>query len=277
MIFAVRTWTGTNGFGWPPELEEKMANRGFVQRGILLGVFLVLAGWGLDAGATELIVGGDFEDCNSGADLRRNTKGPDWYESRKDTGEGRKLLMLSTKNIGGNKTHKAMIKAHPELNTYLSYRIPERETEYLSVQYDIYVREILPDDNRSAFFFLGAIKDKKGGPNSTGSERFAFLGFQNAEQEGKINLFAREGVSAWGEKTIVAENLDLKKWYTITVTANIPEGIYEVSVTGVVDSFELEAFSRKGRILNRVTHLSFASWNDGAGTFYVDNVTARND
>ena len=33
----------------------------------------------------------------------------------------------------------------------------------------------------------------------------------------------------------------------------------------------------EGKTPEQITHLSFASWNDGPGTFYVDNVTARGD
>jgi hypothetical protein len=167
-----------------------------------------------------------------------------------------------------------MIKAHPELNTYLTQRFTEPQKGDFSVRYDIYVREILPDDNRSAFFFVGASRDKKNGPNSTGKERFIFLGFENAEQAGKINLFAREGKKKWEEKTIVAENLDLKTWYTIEVVVYTDAKAFEVTVEGVMTvPMELEAFGSKPP--TKLSHISFASWNDGAGTFYVDNVSAR--
>ncbi len=228
----------------------------------------------LPALAGDLIVDGNFSDTKNGADLRKNAKGDDWYESRKDTDAGRELLKLSKKKIHGNKTPKAMIKADPELNTYLTQRLTASQTVSVVVQYDILIKEILADDNRSGFFFLGAIKDKKGGPCSTGRERFVFLGFENAVEEGKINLFAREEGTKWNEKTLVAENLDLNTWYTINVDANIEEAYYTVTVEGVVEQFELLAFSSKGRTLEEVTHVSFASWNDGAGTFYVDNVMA---
>ncbi len=223
--------------------------------------------------AAEMVPNGDFEDVKNGADLRKDTKGLDWYESRKDTPEGSELLKLSTKNIKGNKTKKAMIKAHPELNTYLTYRLAEPQSLALTASYDILVKEILPDDNRSAFMFLGRVKDKKGGPNSTGKERFVFLGFENAEEPGKLNLFAREGSSKWAEKTLVAEGLDANKWYTFHVEVNIPEGYYAVTIDGVLEAFELESFYSKGKTPDKISHISFASWNDGAGTFYVDNVS----
>ncbi len=222
--------------------------------------------------AGELVPDGDFENISNGADLRKDGKGVDWYESRKDTKEGRALLKLSTKDIQGNATKKAMVKGHPELNTYLSYRLVEPQSITVTASFDILVKEILPDDNRSGFMFLGGVKDKKGGPNSTGKERFVFLGFENAAEPGKLNLFAREGSDKWADRTLVATGLDAQTWYTITVDANIPEGYYTVSVAGVVEEFELESFISRGRTPEAISHISFASWNDGAGTFYVDNV-----
>lgn len=232
---------------------------------------LVLTG---SAQAADLVVDGSFENQKNGAQLRKDGKGSDWYESRKDTEEGSKLLKLSTKDIGGNATQKAMIKAHPEFNTYLSHRLTEAQDLMVTVSFDIFIREILPADNRSAFILLGGIKDKKGGPNSTGKERFVFMGFENAAEPGNINLFAREGQTKWGEKTLVAADLKLETWYTITIEANIPEGYYTTTVEGVTEPFELESFYTKGKTPDKITHLSFASWNDGAGTFYVDNVVA---
>jgi len=241
---------------------------------ILVVVLLALAGSAL---AVELVVDGDFEGHKNGAQLRKDGKGSDWYESRKDTEEGSKLLMLSTKDIGGNATRKAMIKAHPELNTYLTTRLTAPQDFELKVSFDIYIKEILPDDNRSAFILLGGIKDKKAGPNSTGKERFVFMGFENGTEPGTINLFAREGQTKWTEKTKVVEGLKLETWYTVTIEANIPEGFYTAAVEGVSEPFELESFFTKGRTPSKITHLSFASWNDGAGTFYVDNVSATSE
>lgn len=245
----------------------------------LIGLILlsILAFSAAAALAGDLVVDGSFEKQKNGADLRKDGKGSDWYESRKDTEEGSQLLKLSTKNIGGNKTRKAMIKGHPELNTYLSHRLTEPQDVVLTVTFDIYIKEILPDNNRSAFILLGGIKDKKGGPNSTGKERFVFMGFENGAEPGSINLFAREGQTSWAEKTLVVEGLKLGTWYTLTIEANIAEGFYTTEVVGVSEPFELESFYTKGRTPSKITHISFASWNDGAGTFYVDNVIATSD
>lgn len=237
---------------------------------------------GLGAGHTstataqdELILDGGFEALSGSGPLRVDNEGQDWYESRKDR-TGRKLLMLSTKKIYGNATQKAMIKADPERNTYLSQMLAEPQTGRLRIQYDIAIRMIRPEWDRSGFFFAGTSNDKKRGPNSTGKERWAMLGFENAGTEDKLNLFAREGENSWDDRTILVEGLDTRTWYTITVDLDIPAGTYTVQVDDGPVSSPLQAFKTKGAPLpDAITHVSFASWNDGAGTFYVDNVSAQ--
>jgi len=250
-----------------------MTTARFLKGAVALGAFLSFAVSG--AVAAGLIVNGDFSACKSSKDLRRGTKDQGWYESRKD-GKGRLLLKLSTKAIGLNKTPKAMIKANPDLNVYMSQKLASGQTGTFRIQYEIYVREILADDNRSAFFLVGNDQDDKGGPNSTGADRFVFMGFENATQKGKINLFARQGKADWTGKTIVAANLDLHKWYTIEAIISVSAGTYEVSVKGATPQpVKLAAFVGADKPPKSLTHLSFASWNDGAGTFYIDNVLAE--
>ncbi|MCP3860499.1 MAG: hypothetical protein GY704_12680, partial [Phycisphaeraceae bacterium] len=70
---------------------------------------------------------------------------------------------------------------------------------------------------------------------------------------------------------------DRETWLTIGVRVTPEDGIYEVMVEGALDWFALDCFKHKGRIPKKRTHLSFASWNDGAGTFYVDNVSVVMD
>jgi hypothetical protein len=250
-----------------------MSTAVILRRAVALAALVsILAG---QPALADLIVDGDFEACESGNMLRRDDKGQDWRESRKDGQEGPKLLKLSTKKIGGNQTHKAMIKGSLDLNTYLTQKLASVQSDPFEVSYDIYVKEILPEDNSSGFCFVGSSSDKKNGPNSTAKERFVFLGFENAETEGKINLFAREGKTSWKDRTIVAGELELKKWYTVELVINPDKRRYEVTVKGMAGPVELEAHALKGKPSKKLSYISFASWNDGAGTFYVDNVAAR--
>jgi len=243
---------------------------------LLLALALAALAATVALAATELIVNGDFEAFTSGAALRRDDKGQDWRESRGDTETGTRLLMLSTRDIAGNATKKAMIKGHPELNTYLTQRFADQR-ETFTASWDICVRELLPDDNRSAFCFVGTSSDRKNGPNSTGTERFVFLGFENsATAPGKINLFAREDQEGWGEKTLLARDLDLMHWYTVHVEVNAPKRTYTVQVDDRPASATLKAFrTSKKKAPRTLDQISFASWNDGAGTFYVDNVSVQ--
>jgi hypothetical protein len=248
-----------------------------IARRRLLGGALLLLLLAPVATAAELVVDGGFDAIKKSSDLRKDSDGQDWYESRKDK-EGMKLLILSTKKIYGNATHKAMIKADPEQNTYLSQRLPEPLTSTFTAKYDVAVKLIRPEYDRSAFFFLGVSTDKKRGPNSTGSERFVMIGFANAGREGKIDLVAYEGKGDWDEQTVLVKDLDLKTWYTITVRVDVPNQRYTVQVDDRAASQPLQAFrTRKQGPPTEITHLSFASWNDGAGTFYVDNVSVIAD
>lgn len=246
---------------------------------VLLTGFAIGVAAGPSAGAgASLITGGDFNLLQKSKELRADNKGPDWYESRRQVPGGRKLLMLSAKPIAGNATPKAMIKAHPDLNTYLTQKFTQAATADFTVQFDILVKEILPDDNRSAFILVGNERDKKNGPNSTANERFVFMGFENAVEKGKINLFARQGKFDWPQKTIVAKGLNLNQWYTIELTIYPNERTYEAVVKNVTaQPVELQAFAGGGKPPKKLTAISFASWNDGAGTFYVDNVIAHLD
>ncbi len=223
-----------------------------------------------------LIADGDFETNISSGQLRAHSKEPGWYESRQDGKEGRRLLQLSQKKVSGNATRKAMIKASPQFNTYLTQGLAQRQEGVFSLQWDILVKEILPPFNRSAFQMIGSAVVRGKGPNGTGKERFVFLGFENASLPGKINLFAFEGgdTEQWDTRRVLVRDLDLKKWYTVRVDVDVAAQRYRVSVQGVTASpIDVGAFrAAKDKPPKILTHVSFASWNDGPGTFYVDNV-----
>ena len=262
-----------NGNGWGRLLALTALGAG----GLLLG--FAGGGLGVSARAGEpLIANGDFEATTNGNDLRGRGKPGGWYESRNIGGskDARLQLKFSTRKIGGNDTNKAMIKGDPRYNTYLSQVFAEAQRELFSLQWDILVREILPPFNRSAFQMIGNAKVRGRGPNGSGPERFVFLGFENAEQAGKMNLFAFEGndPDQWDVRTLLASGLDLETWYTIRVDVDVPAKSYAVSVVGVTKKpVAVTAFRTKDADPpETLTHISFASWDDGPGTFYIDNV-----
>jgi hypothetical protein len=243
-----------------------------LSRGVVLGLFIACAA--IAAPGVSLVADGDFGLGKSSGDLRKDSKGADWYESRRD-GVGHKLLFLSKKPITGNVTPKALVRGNTKVNTYLSQPFTAPQKGDFTIQYDILVKEIMQPANHSAFFMVGNSKDKKGGPNSTGTERFVFLGFENAAA-GKMNLFARPGKTDWSQKKTVAAGLDLNKWYTVEIKVRTSAGKYDVTVKGLTPApVEVDAFAASGKAPKELTHLSFASWNDGPGTFYVDNVVVH--
>ncbi len=224
---------------------------------------------------TDLLRDGDFEATRHGDQLRRDDEGQDWHESRRQSKSARKLLKFSTREIAGNATRKAMIKGHPEKNTYLSQRLAEPQAGRFTLRYDICIKQIRPEYDRSGFCFLGDSSDRKRGPSSTGKERFVFLGFRNTDREGRIELFAREGDRNWDQVTVLATDLRLMTWYTVTVDVDVPARTYTVRLDDAPPSAPLQAFAVSGGPPAALSHVSFASWNDGAGTFYVDNVAVQ--
>ncbi|MDM7914972.1 MAG: hypothetical protein ACE15D_03235 [Candidatus Eisenbacteria bacterium] len=227
------------------------------------------------AAAPPLLSDGGFDGSTTSKLLRRNTKGQDWYESRYDVKGSRAMLKLDKTAIAGNATPKARIDGSAKFNTYLTQKFVKAQKTDFSFSCDICVQSIDPSFNRSAFILIGNDADKKNGPNSTGNERFVFLGFENSATKGKMNLFARQGKGAWEQRTVIARDLDLGRWYTIEGTVYPADGIYEVLVRSVTPKpVELKAFGRAPKTL---TAISFASWNDGPGTFYVDNVSASGE
>lgn len=260
-------------------ITRRMIGVGMGRLALVLGALLAftagfVGGGGTAAAAGPLVVDGDFEANVSSGKLRSKEKPQGWYESRRDGAEGRRNLMLSTKKVYGNATKKSVVKADPKVNTYLSQRLGADQKGRFTLKYDIAVKEILPPFNRSAFQILGNAFVSGRGPNASGAERFVFLGFENAAAPGKVNLFAFEGkTDSWDAKTIVARDLDLKKWYTVILDVDVAAASYTVMVPGVTAApVEVGAFRSKGKSPKVITHLSFASWNDGPGTFYIDNV-----
>lgn len=219
-----------------------------------------------------MIIDGDFEQDMSGTGLRGLEKPRGWYESRGDGVKGPKLVRLTKKAIAGNATKKAFFKASRKANAYLSQAFPGPQTGKFSLQWDILVRRILPKPGRSAYMLVGNDAVPGKGPNATGTERFVFLAFENASPKGKLNLVAME--SASGKPRVVAPGLDAEKWYTVKVDIDVPGKSYAVTVPGVTSApVTVKAFEPKEKTIpSSLTYLSFATWNDGPGTFFIDNV-----
>jgi len=214
---------------------------------------------------TGLIVDSDFEASADSTDLRDNTEGQDWYESRNDVPA---ILYLDETDVEGNAGKKAGFTEAID-NAYLTQEFSVAQTGSFSVQWDIYVDTIadIGDPDRTGFMLLGADLDASGGPSRSDGERFVYMAFHKdgGATTGTADLVAMSSFSSF---TTVAADLNLDQWYTIKVEVDVTAGTYDVYVDGVLVAADVAACTA----LASVTHISFAQWNDGAGAFYVDNV-----
>ncbi len=219
----------------------------------------------------RLLADNYFDDSADSAALRTNGSGQDWYESR---GDDPSLLFLDETNIGGNGSKKAGFTASTSGNVYLSQEFGAPQSDVFSVQWDIYIDEILDisgtNTDRTGWVLIGDDTDAtRPGPNSDNSERFVYLSFfqDGGGTTGTMDLVARDNNDAWDAFTTVASGLNLDQWYTIRIECDLNTDTYDVFVD---DVFQVTVAARNAK--DTLTHISFSQWNDGAGTFYVDNV-----
>lgn len=221
---------------------------------------------------TRLLVDSEFTSSVDSADLRANSAGQDWYESRAGwSGGDATLLFLDTNNVGGDTSKKAGFTASTSGNAYLSQEFSTPQAGTFSAQWDIYVDSILDisSPDRAGIMLIGSDLDAQKGPSSADTERFVFLGFFKnlGGTSGTMDLVA---MTAFSTYTTVVAGLNMKQWYTIKVVVNVPNRTYDVYVDGVFKATK----TAPSNTLTSLTHISFAQWNDGAGAFYVDNVFA---
>jgi hypothetical protein len=80
-----------------------------------------------------------------------------------------------------------------------------------------------------------------------------------------MDLVARDRDDPWNSFTVLATGLTIGQWYTIRVTCDLATDTYEVYLD---DAFLGSVTSRQPK--SSISHISFAQWSDGAGTFVVD-------
>jgi len=219
----------------------------------------------------SLIKDSAFDTSTDSADLRTNVATQDWYESR---AQNPSLLTLDTNNVSGNSGKKARLSGGTNAsidNAYLSQEFKEAQTGNFSVSWDIFIESIVnAAPYRAGMSLIGDDTFTGNGPNADNSERFVYMGFSSYNKAaGKMDLVARDrddGFNA-GQMTVIATDLDMGVWHNIRVDLNLGSDTYDVYVDGVK-----KATVTSRNVKTSVTHISFAQWNDGAGTFYVDNV-----
>jgi predicted glutamine amidotransferase len=219
----------------------------------------------------KLLADNEFDTSNNSADLIANGAGQDWYESRAMTPS---LLTLDINNISGNAGKKTRLSGTTATsqNAYLSQEFSSSQNNSFSVQWDVLVESIVnATPHRAGMMLIGDDTNSSApGPNSNDNERFVYVGFSSlGKASGKMDLVARDRNDAFteGSFTVVATDLNLGQWYNIRVDLNLTSDMYDVYVDGTKKATVTSRYAK-----NNVTHISFATWNDGAGTFYIDNV-----
>ncbi len=227
------------------------------------------------ARAIEVLVNGDFATETDSASLRSDDSGQDWYESRADSApNGPNQLTLDETDIAGNATKKAKITGTSSYNTYMSQALPAAITSgTFTVEWDIYVDSIVDVSatDRSGWMFLGNNSNAIQGPSSTDTERWAILSWAKVGggTTGAVSLTYRDRDDALTAFSLASSTLALDTWYTVKLVGSPTTDTYDIYVNDM-----LQVSGATSRYANvDPSYISFASWNDGAGTFYVDNVS----
>ncbi len=200
-----------------------------------------------------------------------------WYESRN---QAQHLLTLDTTDIGGCcPSKKAKITGDQSLNTYVTQEFSEEQFGIFTVEWDIYIDEVMDciatntNRDRTGWMLIGF--DGGSGPNRLEANRFVYMAFDQTDNLGgdTAELVTRNTGTGFDIQT-VQKVMNLDQWYTIKVVLDIPNYTYDLYVDNefinTVETWNSTALN----FGNGASHISFASWNDGPGTFYVDNVKA---
>jgi len=219
-----------------------------------------------------ILTDGDFDASADSADLRTNGDGYDWYESRAQAPE---LLTLDETTVGTNSTKKAKITGDPSLNTYLSQELSTYPTESFIAQWDIYIDEINDIDagnpDRTGLTFFGDDSLGTNGPNSTNNERWMYLAWEKdgGGTTGPVTFAYRDADDIWTAFSVASSTLSMREWYTVKIVGDVTADTYDIYID---DQLQVSGATARYSAA-ALQYMSFASWNDGTGTFYVDNVS----
>jgi uncharacterized repeat protein (TIGR02543 family) len=224
----------------------------------------------------------NFDASIDSNDLRKNSVGQDWYESRwafGGTGNS-SLLTLDTNNIGGNAGKKAALKNYGiRGDAYLTQEFTTAITETFTISFDIYIDRIEDNANydRTGHIYVGNDQYTDTCPTGSFNERFVFLAFYDAtpgDSGNDLEIRARTSSSQDYTKTStwtsVATGLSYDKWYTIKIEVKVADGTYDVYVNGEIARANIPKYS--GYTSKSITFIAFQADSDGRGDFYIDNV-----
>jgi hypothetical protein len=241
---------------------------------------------------SSLIADSTFDASIDYNDLIADSIEQDWYESRTPgaTGGDPTLLSINTENIGNNFGKKIKLSESPLIydpitntssyvgNAYLTQEFITPQPQAVSLTFDIYVESIKDyyDVDRAGHILVGTDNNDGRGPNSGEKERFLLMGFYHLNGTStpgdNISLIAQEledPISNSSQWKVIADDLKIGEWYTIRLDINVISKNYDVYVNGTLKAEDVETLNP---LVRSLTHISFGTWNDGPGTFYLDNV-----
>jgi len=230
-----------------------------------------------------ILVDPDFNASSNSSDLRNNSLGQDWYESRGAFGGGNTtLLTLDTNTIGNNSGKKAGLKSYGIVNNaYLTQEFGATQSSSFSVSFDIYIDRIENNSNidRTGLIYIGSDSDIANCPTGTSNERFVHLTFYDpspSDTGEDIEIRARtsssQSTSTTSLWTQIATALQYDTWYTIKLILFPAQSTYNVYVNGELKGYQISKYS--GYPSSTVSFMSFSADSDGRGDFYVDNVVS---
>jgi uncharacterized repeat protein (TIGR02543 family) len=222
-----------------------------------------------------------FDESVDSNDLRANSAGQDWYESRSAfSGGDPTLLTLDINNVGGNTGKKAALKNYGiASNAYLTQEFRTTITGTFTISFDIYIDRIEDNGNydRVGHIYIGDDRYTADAPTGRSEERFVILAFYDptpGDTGTDLEIRARTtSGQSWSNTTQwlqVATGLSYDTWYTIKLVVKVASGTYDVYVNGALKMTNIPKYS--GYSPTSVLYMTFAADSDARGDFYVDNV-----
>jgi hypothetical protein len=225
----------------------------------------------------SLIADSSFDNSISSSDLRTNGPGQNWYESYNAIPSS--LLTLDTSSIGGNTGKKAKLTGDGINNVYLSQNLTQKQSGIFSIQFDVYVDQIVNTSNGVNLgprIFIGDDSDGIHGPCSSDQDRYVNLAFRRdgGGSNGTMELDALDRYDTGNSNnniTRINRSLLLDTWYTIRIDVNFTLQRYDVYLkTGGVFTYQRTVKSKTAK--ETLTHIAFANLPKSYGTFFIDNV-----
>ena len=227
----------------------------------------------------ELLVDSGFDGSADSADLRADSAGQDWYESRDHTPE---RLTLNTADIGGNTGKKAALTNFGVGGiAYLTQEFSSPQSARFVVSCDIYIDRIENNGNydRSGLIYIGDDSISSNAPTGTSNERFVLLGFYDStpgdtgdDLEIRVRTSSSQSWSTTSTWTSVATGLSYDTWYTVKLVIDVA-GTFDLYVNDELRSAGIPKYS--GYSSSSIQLITFAAGSNGRGDFYVDNVSAQ--